>query len=39
MELKKCGMEKKVLIQSNTVIIDKNGAKDMPNAKTRLNTK
>ena len=39
MELKKCGMRKKNLIQNNKLIIYKNGAKEMLSAKERLNTK
>ena len=39
MELKKCRMRKKDSIQNNTRIIDKNGAKEMGNAKERFNTK
>ena len=27
------------MVQNNTLINDKNGAKEMPNAKTRLSTK
>ena len=32
-------MRKKALIENNTLIIDKNGAKEMLNANERLNTK
>ena len=39
MELKKCRMRKQDQVQNNTRIIDKNGAKDRPNAKERLSTK
>ena len=39
MDLKKFWMGKKDEIQNNTPIIDKNGAKEMLNAKERLNTK
>ena len=39
MELKKYAMRKKDSIQNNTLIIDKNGAQEMQNAKKRLNTK
>ena len=38
MELKKYSMRKKALIENNTLIINKNGAKEMVNSKERLNT-
>ena len=39
MELKKCWIGNKYLNQNNTRIIEKNGAKEMRNAKGGLNTK
>ena len=38
MELKNCRMRKKDSMQNNTLIIEKNGPKEMRNAKERLNT-
>ena len=37
MELKKCWLQKKAYIENNTLIIDKNGATELLNAKERLN--